>query len=188
LDSWFKSYGVLKISALLWACSQPLSMQQILPKTAKIYPKTKLWNTTKNRDFNVFQKDKFRHVEEALEHVSTVWIFNPKFFHMLFLLSKNGLCMWILAYLPCGNWWFSQGSTPCVGMRFYGHIPNSPRYRNPKRHISYLLEKVVFLNPKRLLSPLDKGDKYFSFNFKCFYLANGKEWGCDIWKAYRHRS
>jgi hypothetical protein len=35
LDSWFKSYGVLKISALLWASSQPLSMQQILPKTAQ---------------------------------------------------------------------------------------------------------------------------------------------------------
>jgi hypothetical protein len=32
-------------------------------------------------------------VEEALEHVSIVWIFNPRIFHMLFLLSKNGLCM-----------------------------------------------------------------------------------------------
>jgi hypothetical protein len=38
-------------------------------------------------------------LEEALEHVSTVWIFNPRIFHMLFLLSKNGLCMWISAYL-----------------------------------------------------------------------------------------
>jgi hypothetical protein len=45
LDSWFKSYGVLKISAMLWACSQPLSMQQILPKTAKILPKSvQRWN------------------------------------------------------------------------------------------------------------------------------------------------
>jgi hypothetical protein len=33
------------ISALLWACSQPLSMQQILPKTAKILPKSvQRWN------------------------------------------------------------------------------------------------------------------------------------------------
>jgi hypothetical protein len=32
-------------------------------------------------------------VEEALEHVSTVRIFNPNFFHMLFLLSENDLCM-----------------------------------------------------------------------------------------------
>jgi hypothetical protein len=42
LDSRFKSYGVLKISATLQAGSQPLSMQQILPKTAQICPKTKL--------------------------------------------------------------------------------------------------------------------------------------------------
>jgi hypothetical protein len=36
LDLWFKSYEVFKISALLRVGSQPLSMQQILPKTAKI--------------------------------------------------------------------------------------------------------------------------------------------------------
>jgi hypothetical protein len=38
LDSRFMSYSVFKISASLWACSQPLSMQQILPKTAQICP------------------------------------------------------------------------------------------------------------------------------------------------------
>jgi hypothetical protein len=69
-----------------------------LPKFAKICPKMKLWNTTKKRDFNVFQKYKFLRVEEALKHVSTVRIFNPRINHMLFLLSKNGLCMWISAY------------------------------------------------------------------------------------------
>jgi hypothetical protein len=108
LDLRFKSYGVLKISATLWAGSQPLSMQQILPKPAQNCPKlpksaqisvkTKLWNSTKNQDFSVFQKKKILCIEEALEHVSTVWIFNPRMFHMLFLLSKNGLCMWISAY------------------------------------------------------------------------------------------
>jgi hypothetical protein len=36
LDIWFKSYEVLKISAKVQACSQPLQVQQILPKTAKI--------------------------------------------------------------------------------------------------------------------------------------------------------
>jgi hypothetical protein len=44
---------------------------------AQIYPKTKLWNTTKNLDFSVFQKKKILCVEEALEHVSTIRIFNP---------------------------------------------------------------------------------------------------------------
>jgi hypothetical protein len=33
--SWFKSYEVLKISAKLRACCQPLPMQQNLPKTAQ---------------------------------------------------------------------------------------------------------------------------------------------------------
>jgi hypothetical protein len=40
-----------------------------------------------------FKKKKILLVEEALEHVSTIWIFNPRIFHMLFLLSTNGLCM-----------------------------------------------------------------------------------------------
>jgi hypothetical protein len=35
LDSWFKSYEVLKISAKLRACCQPLPMQQNLPTIAK---------------------------------------------------------------------------------------------------------------------------------------------------------
>jgi hypothetical protein len=35
LDSWFKSYEVLKILAKLRACCQPLPMQQNLPKTAQ---------------------------------------------------------------------------------------------------------------------------------------------------------
>jgi hypothetical protein len=39
LDSWFKSYEVFKISAQVWACSQPLSMQQNLPKTTQNLPK-----------------------------------------------------------------------------------------------------------------------------------------------------
>jgi hypothetical protein len=45
-------------------------------------------------------------------------------------------------------------------MRFCGHVPNSPGNKNPKRPIPYLLEKLVFLNPKRLLAP--SGQKTFS--------------------------
>jgi hypothetical protein len=74
-----------------------------LSKFAKICLKTKLWNTIKNQDFRFSQKQKFVHVEEALEHVSTIRIFNPRIYHMLFLLSKDGLCMWISAIPPCGN-------------------------------------------------------------------------------------
>jgi hypothetical protein len=47
-------------------------------------------------------------------------------------------------------------------MRFCGHVPNSPRNKNLKRHILNLLEKVVFLDPKRLLSPFGGAKKLFS--------------------------
>ena len=85
----------------------------------------------------------------------------------------------------CGNLLFSQGSTPCVSMRFCGHLPNSPKNKNLKRHISYLLEKVVFLDSKRLLSPSGRGKKNFFFNFECYDLANGMECKYKIWQAYR---
>jgi hypothetical protein len=35
LDLRFKSYEVFKISGDLWACCEPLPMQQILPKSAQ---------------------------------------------------------------------------------------------------------------------------------------------------------
>jgi hypothetical protein len=47
-------------------------------------------------------------------------------------------------------------------MRFCGHVPNSPRNKNLKGHILYLLEKVVLLDLKRLLSPFCRGKKTFS--------------------------
>jgi hypothetical protein len=60
-------------------------------------------------------------------------------------------------------------------MRFCGHVLNSPRIKNLKRLIPYLLEREVFLDPKRLHPPLDRGKKNFFFNFECYDLANGKE-------------
>jgi hypothetical protein len=56
---------------------------------------------------------------------------------------------------------FSRFHTLC-GMRFCGHVPNSPRNKNLKRLILNLLKKVVFLDPKRLLSPFCRGKKTFS--------------------------
>jgi hypothetical protein len=72
-------------------------------------------------------------------------------------------------------YFYSQGSTSCVGMRFCGHIPNSLRNKNLNRLILNLLKKVVFLDPKRLLFPFRRGKKNFFFNFECYDLANGKE-------------
>jgi hypothetical protein len=47
-------------------------------------------------------------------------------------------------------------------MRFCGHVPNSPRNKNLKRLILNLLEKLVFLDPKRLLSLFGTSKKTFS--------------------------
>jgi hypothetical protein len=54
LDLWFKSYEVFKISAQVGACCQPLSMQQNLPKTAKICQ-----NLPKNETLKFRQKSRF---------------------------------------------------------------------------------------------------------------------------------
>jgi hypothetical protein len=94
-----------------------------LPKTAKIYLKMKLWNTTKNRDFSVFQKNKIKNctcrggIRAYFYHLD----FQSKnFSYAIFIVKKRALYV-NFSIPPCGNLWFSQGSTPCVGMRFCGH-------------------------------------------------------------------
>jgi hypothetical protein len=51
LDLRFKSYEVFKISGDLWACCQPLPMQQILPKSAQNCPK--LPKSAQSRNFKI---------------------------------------------------------------------------------------------------------------------------------------
>jgi hypothetical protein len=77
------------------------------------------------------------HIEEALEYISVVRIFNPRIFRE--------------------------------------HVPNSLRNKNLKRLILNLLEKVAFLDPKRLLSLFCKGKNFFFINFVCYNLTNVKE-------------
>jgi hypothetical protein len=99
LDSWFKSYGVLKFSteAEVWTCSQPLPMQQKLSNTIKICQ-----NLLKNKNFkiplkievSIFSKNKILYIEEAPKYMLIVQIFITRISHMPFLLStKNDLCM-----------------------------------------------------------------------------------------------
>jgi hypothetical protein len=75
----------------------------------------------------------------------------------------------------CGKYFFSQYSTPLLGMRLCKHVPNSPRDKNKMMHHPYLLEKVVFLAPKTLLSPIGTRKKNVFINFKLYGLVNGKE-------------
>jgi hypothetical protein len=60
-------------------------------------------------------------------------------------------------------------------MRFWEHVPNSLRNKNTKKHIPYLLFKMVFLAFKTLLSPLDAREKILFVNFEHHDLANGEE-------------
>jgi hypothetical protein len=147
----------------------------------------------KNEDIELMWRRKFTRIRDFLFFLKNISPcrrsmkpcfhrsdFQSNFFsYAIFILKKRPLYV-NFSIPPCGNWWFSQGSTPPVGMRFCGHVPNSPRNKNPKRHTQYLLEKVVFLDPKILLYLLGRGKKNFFFNFECYDLANGKEWECEI--------
>jgi hypothetical protein len=56
----------------------------------------------------------------------------------------------------------SQCSTPLMGIRFCTHIPNLPRDKNKMMLHPCLLEKVVFLVSKTLLSAICTWKKTFS--------------------------
>ena len=98
-----------------------------LSKFAKIYPKTmSLWKfeIPPKSDFLIIFKKINSYGREALKHVLIFWIFNTTIFYMSFLLSKNSLRMWILAYLLVKNDFFLQCSTCLVDMRFCRQVPN----------------------------------------------------------------
>jgi hypothetical protein len=93
LGSWFKSYGVLKISALLWHALSHCQCSKFCPKLPKFAQRQNFEISPKIEILLFFKNKKLVRVEEALEHVSTIRIFSPRIFHMLFLFLKNGLCM-----------------------------------------------------------------------------------------------
>jgi hypothetical protein len=104
-------------------------MQQNVHKSVQNYPKTiSLRNfeiPPKIWDFGVFQKENSmcRGSTKACVH------------YLDFRIS------------PCAKWCFSQASTPLV-------VYNSPRNKNMKEwFILHLLEKMVFLTSRTLLSP-----------------------------------
>jgi hypothetical protein len=106
-----------------------------LPKFAKICPKMKLWNFAKNRDFSFFQK-KILRVEGATRACFHRSDFQSKnFSYAIFIVKKRPLYV-NFNVPPCEKWFFSQCSTPLVGMRFWGHVPNSLRNKNMEMHIA----------------------------------------------------
>jgi hypothetical protein len=142
MDSWFKSYEDFKISTKVGACCQPLSMQQNLPKSAKIYPKT-----ISLRNFEMPPKIEilvcFKKKKSTCRGSTRVYFHRldfqyNSFLYFFFIFRYRPLNV-NFSIPPCKKWFFSQCSTPLVGMRFWGHVPNSLRNKNMERHIPYLL-------------------------------------------------
>ena len=146
------------------ACSQPkLLMQQILPKTAKIYskttsfmnfeipPKIEILVFLKNKKSSIIYR---RGTKACICHLD----FQYKFFYMRFLLSKTSLYMWLSAHLlveidiflkvPCLLWAWNFVSMYIThsGIRLWRLIAN-------------LLENVVFLGLQNTEVPLGHMEK-----------------------------
>jgi hypothetical protein len=127
-------------------------------------------------------------VEGALEYISDVGIFNPRIFHMLFLLSKNGLGMWISAYPLAENDFFLNVPHLLWVWDFEDMYLTHLETRIWRGTFHIYFKKLVFLAFKTLLSPSGSRKKNFFVNFECYDLANGEEWVCKIWWTCRHRS
>jgi hypothetical protein len=74
------------------------------------------------------------------------------FIYVFFIVKKRPLYV-NFSIPPCRKCFFSQCSTPLVGMKFWKHVPNSLRNKNMERQISYLLKTLVFLAFETLQSP-----------------------------------
>jgi hypothetical protein len=87
----------------------------------------------------------------------------------------------------CGKCFFLQCSTRLVGMRFWGHVPNSLRSKNMEKHIPYHLQKMVFLASKILLYPSGIGGKTFPLILNVVILQKVRN-ECVRFGAHIHRS
>jgi hypothetical protein len=101
----------------------------------------------------VVPKKKIILVEEVVKNVSTIQILIQDFIICYFYCQKTAF---VCEFQHTSLWKlmiFSRFHTLC------GHVLNSPLNKNLKGRISYLLEKVDFLDPKILLHPLGRGKK-----------------------------
>jgi hypothetical protein len=113
-----------------------------LPKSAQICQ-----NLPKDETLKFHQKSRFYYfskIKICMCRGGTRACFHPSDFqsknisYAIFLVKKRPSYV-NFSIPPCGKGFFSQCSTPLVGMRFWGHIPNSLSNKNMERHIPYLL-------------------------------------------------
>jgi hypothetical protein len=138
-----------------------LSATVNVANSAQICLKTKLWNTTKNWDFSVFQKKNnsmYRRGTSACFYFSD---FQSKNFSYAISIVKKRPLYVNFSIPPFGNWWVSQGSTPRVDMRFCGHVPNSPRNKNLSPSIHTYSKNRFFWTPKDCCPPFAGARKTF---------------------------
>jgi hypothetical protein len=77
---------------------------QICPNLPKIAQRQNFEIPPKIEILVFFKNKKFIRVEEALEHVSTIWIFNLRIFYMSFLLPTKNRPLYVnFSIPPCGN-------------------------------------------------------------------------------------
>jgi hypothetical protein len=136
-------------SKICWNCPKlpKFGKKQLVQETLKFHQKLRF----------LF----FPCIEGTPKHVHTVWIFNTRIFHMPFSMSKNGLCMWILAYPFVQNdVFFKVPYISWVWDFVYMYLANlGTRIWNPSIHT--YSKKMVFLALKTLLYPLSMGNIFF---------------------------
>jgi hypothetical protein len=129
-------------------------------KSSKLNPKSRLQCFTKQKNSTYTRGTRACFHRENLQ--------SRNFSHAIFIVRKRP------SYVnsskpPCGNWWFSQGPTPCAGMRFCGHVTNSAMNKNPKKLISCLYKKVVYFYPYKLLCPRWQGKNKLSLQIQMLW-------------------
>jgi hypothetical protein len=133
----------LRFQLMLGHAASHCQCSKICPKLPKITQicqnLPKVWNSAKKSRFQYFSRIKIctcRRGTRACFHCSDFQ--SKNFSYAIFIVKKRPLYV-NFSIPPCKKWFFSQCSTPLVSMRFWGHVPNSPRNKNMERHISYLL-------------------------------------------------
>jgi hypothetical protein len=125
----------LRFQAKLGHAVSHCQCSKICPKL----PKNETLKFHQKSRFQYFSKIKIRKCRgctRACFHRSDFQSNN--FTYAIFIVNKRPLYV-NFSIPPCGKWFFSQCSTPLVGMRFWGHVPNSLWNKNTERHIPYLL-------------------------------------------------
>jgi hypothetical protein len=161
LDLRFKSYEIFKISAKIWACCQPLPMQQNLSKfpqrqfiqeTLKFHQKLRFW---------FFSKKKLPYVEGAPKHVRTIWIvFSLRIFHMPFSMSKKAFVCEFQHTPLCKMTLFSRFHVLWIWDFFGMYLTHlGTRIWSPSIHT--YSKKWLFWPPKLCYTPWAHGKKFF---------------------------